>query len=167
MDSAQKKFTDLKAQNDWKPSDKSPDEHLVSLLAQFKRNSGANSGNANSQDNSGQKGKRESPPFAKHSGTEGQTKKWKGKTYYYCPKKHSNGAHWVCHKPEDHDKIGEKIRKYKEKCKQKEKEKQANDNDKNNNNNSNNNNDKGKKVVVNDTLLPILGSCLKMLMATS
>ena len=56
MDSAQKKFSDLKAQNNWKPSDKSPDEHLVSLLAQFKRDSGANSGNANSQDNSGQKG---------------------------------------------------------------------------------------------------------------
>ena len=50
----------------------------------------------------------QSSPFAKHSGTEGQTKKYKGKIYYYCPKEHSNGAHWVCHKLEDHDKIGEK-----------------------------------------------------------
>ena len=35
MDSAQKKYTDLKAINVWKPSDKSPDEHLLSLIAQF------------------------------------------------------------------------------------------------------------------------------------
>ena len=83
MDSTQKKFSDLKAQNNWKPSDKSPDEHLVSLLDQFKWDSGVNSRNANSQDNSDQKGKRNPPPFAKHSGTEGQTKKYKGKTYYY------------------------------------------------------------------------------------
>ena len=103
----------------------------------------------------------QSSPFAKHSSTEGQTKKYKGKTYYYCPKEHSNGTHWVCHKPEDHDKIGEKIQKYKEKRKQKEKGKQANDNDKNNNNNSNNNNDKGKKVVVNDTLFANIGVLLE------
>ena len=36
MDSAQKKFSDLKTQNNWKPSNKSPDKHLVLLLAKFK-----------------------------------------------------------------------------------------------------------------------------------
>ena len=53
MDSTQKKFSDLKAQNNWKPSNKSLDKHLVSLLAQFKWDSGTNSSNVNSQDNSG------------------------------------------------------------------------------------------------------------------
>ena len=40
------------------------------------------------------------PPFAHKEGKLGDTKQWKGKTYYYCPANHKH-SHWHTHKVEE------------------------------------------------------------------
>ena len=60
------------------------------------------------------------PPFAKHSSTEGQTKKWKGKTYYYCPKSIQTALTGFVTNQKTMTRLA-KMRKYKENASKREK----------------------------------------------
>jgi hypothetical protein len=88
-----KKYSDLKDTLEWKPSDKSPEEHILAMLAQSKGGRGSGRGRrrqANSRGgNEGRGGRgergttttnpaRQLPPFSKNKVKEGDTKEWEG-----------------------------------------------------------------------------------------
>ena len=99
---------DLDTKGQWKPSDVSPDELVVSMLAQTKsKGKGKDNKSNKDKDNASKSANKDKevkakprPPFADSTGKEGDTKQWNGKPYYYCDFNHKNG-HWVTHKPSE------------------------------------------------------------------
>jgi hypothetical protein len=78
----------------WKPSDRSPEEQAVAMIAQGK--AATTTPKTDDKSKTGNK-----PPFWNSEGKDGETKKWKEDTYYYCPSKNHRNGHWHKHKPED------------------------------------------------------------------
>jgi hypothetical protein len=111
-----KKYNELKDGLNWKPSEKSireMNEQVVALLAQKSNNQQGNNKGKGSQEKGKQQNaagsgnpenttekQKQQPPFKDAKGKKGDTKKWKGKTYHYCPADHKNG-HWVQHNPDN------------------------------------------------------------------
>lgn len=105
-----------KSPTGWKPSDRSPEEQVIAMLAEQKKQGSQKSSeqdkhgrkkdqrsrsrrsDSKSQDDSSKEKKR--PPFNNSRGKEGDTKTWEGKTWYYCSSQHKDG-HWVTHKPSE------------------------------------------------------------------
>ena len=101
MTDAEAKYNELAKK--WKPSDRSSEEVIIAMLANLKGEGKSDKGKrkpdkSKGRGNKRKKGDYEPPPFAKEKGKEGDTKKFKGKTYYCCEGDHKNG-HWVLHEP--------------------------------------------------------------------
>ena len=75
-------FCKLSDEGRWRPSDKTPEETAMAMVATQKK------GGGDDKDSDKKKGDKKSPPFANTKGKEGESKKWNGETYYYCPAKH-------------------------------------------------------------------------------
>ena len=103
----QSKYTNLSNQGLWCPSDKTPEEQTLAMVAQQQQNKhkGSSSPKKESTSNSPSKDKdkekeKKGPPFAHKEGKLGDTIQWNGKTYYYCPANHKH-SHWHTHKVEE------------------------------------------------------------------
>ena len=103
----QSKYTNLPNQGLWRPSDKTPEEQSLAMVAQQQQNKpkGLSSPKKESTSKSPSKDKdnekeKNGPPFAHEEGKLGDTKQWNGKTYYYCPANHKH-SHWHNHKDEE------------------------------------------------------------------
>ena len=103
----QSKYTNLSNQGLWRPSDKTPEEQTLAMVAQQQQNKpkGSSSPKKESSSKSSAKDKdkekeKKEPPFALKEGKLGDTKQWNGKTYYYCPASHKH-SHWHTHKVEE------------------------------------------------------------------
>ena len=103
----QSKYTNLSNQGLWRPSDKTPEEQTLAMVAQQQQNKpkGSSSPKKESTSKSPSKDKdkekeKKGPPFAHKEGKLGDTKQWNGKTYYYCPANHKH-SHWHTHKVEE------------------------------------------------------------------
>ena len=103
----QSKYTNLTNQGLWHPSDKTPEEQTLAMVAQQQdQNKKASSltlkgkSNAKAQTLKTSDIDKKMPPFASKSGKLGNTKQWNGKTYYYCLANHKY-SHWHTHKAED------------------------------------------------------------------
>ena len=88
----QSKYTNLSNQGLWHPSNKTPEEQTLAMVAQQQQNKpkGSSSPKKESTSKSPSKDKdkekeKKGPPFAHKEGKLGDTKQWNGKTYYYCP----------------------------------------------------------------------------------
>ena len=93
----QSKYTNLSNQGLWRPSDKTPEEQTVAMVAQQQQNKpkGSSSLKKESSSKSSSKDKykekeKKGPPFALKEGKLVDTKQWNGKTYYYCPANHKH-----------------------------------------------------------------------------
>ena len=89
----------------WRPSDKTPEEQTLAMVAQQQQAKKSSNNSTKSKPNSGQSSKtidkdKKSPPFANSPGKLGDTKQWNGKTCYWCPANHKH-SHWHTHKVED------------------------------------------------------------------
>lgn len=96
----------LKDKGEWRPSDKAPEEQILAMLAGNRDRNPKDSKNGKNR-TPGPNNKTEDkartadkPPFADKPGKDGDTKTFKGKTYYYCSGEHRTG-HWVTHKPSE------------------------------------------------------------------
>ena len=101
----QAKYTTLLNQGLWKPSDKTPEEQTLAMVAQQQQVKKGSNNPTKSKSNSGQSAKptekgKKSPPFVNSPGKLGDTKQWNGKTYYWCPANHKH-SHWHTHKVEE------------------------------------------------------------------
>ena len=101
----QAKYTTLLNQGLWKPSDKTPEEQTLAMVAQQQQAKKNPNNQTKAKPSSGQKSKsvekdKKSPPFANSPGKLGDTKQWNGKTYYWCPANHKH-SHWHTHKVEE------------------------------------------------------------------
>jgi hypothetical protein len=87
-----KKYSDLKDTGEWKPSDKSPEEHILAMFAQSKADQSKGNSRGETQGRGGRGGRsttttnpaRPLPPFSEEKGKEGDTREWEGKTWNYC-----------------------------------------------------------------------------------
>ncbi len=109
MDKSQALYHQLQTAKTWKPSDIAPEEQIIAMFAKTGTQSGKGKGTKGKDNSTGKKDGKKSDdskststvlPFADKPGKEGDTKKWNGKTYYYCSGHHKNG-HWVLHKPSE------------------------------------------------------------------
>ena len=103
----QSKYTNLSNQGLWCPSNKTPEEQTLAMVAQQQQDKpkGSSSSKKESSSKSSSKDKdkekeKKGPPFAHKEGKLGDTKQWNGKTYYYCPANHKH-SHWHTHKVEE------------------------------------------------------------------
>ena len=101
----QAKYTTLLNQGLWKPSDKTPEEQTLAMVAQQQQAKKSPNNPTKSKPSSGQSSKttekdKKSPPFANSPCKLGDTKQWNGKTYYWCPANHKH-SHWHTHKVEE------------------------------------------------------------------
>ena len=101
----QAKYTTLLNQGLWKPSDKTPEEQTLAMVAQQQQTKKSSHNSTKSKPSSGQSPKntekdKKNPPFANSPGKLGDTKQWNGKTYYWCPANHKH-SHWHTHKVEE------------------------------------------------------------------
>ena len=101
----QAKYTTLLNQGLWQPSDKTPEEQTLAMVAQQQQTKKSSNNSTKSKSNSDQGSKamekdKKSPPFANKPGKLGDTKQWNGKTYYWCPANHKH-SHWHMHKVEE------------------------------------------------------------------
>ena len=83
----QAKYMTLLNQGLWKPSDKTPEEQTLAMVAQQQQ---AKKSPNKPKPSSGQSTRttekdKKNPPFATSPGKLGDTKQWNGKTYYWCP----------------------------------------------------------------------------------
>ena len=97
----QAKYTTLLNQGLWKPSDKTPEEQTLAMVAQQQQIKKGSNNPTKSKPNSTQCAKptekdKNNPPFATSPGKLGNTKQWNGKTYYWCPANHKH-SHWHTH----------------------------------------------------------------------
>ena len=105
----QSKYTNLSNQGLWRPSDKTPEEQTLAMVAQQQQNKpkGSSSPKKESSSKLSSKDKdkekeKKGPLFAHKEGKLGDTKQWNGKTYYYCPANHKH-SHWHTHKVEEYN----------------------------------------------------------------
>ena len=101
----QAKYTTLLNQGLWKPSDKTPEEQTLAMVAQQQQAKKSSNNSTKSKPSSGQSSKatekdKKNPPFANSPGKLGDTKQWNGKTYNWCPANHKH-SHWHTHKVEE------------------------------------------------------------------
>ena len=101
----QAKYTTLLNQGLQKPSDKTPEEQTLVMVAQQQQVKKGSNNPTKSKPNSRQSAKpmemdKKSPPFANSPSKLGDTKQWNGKTYYWCPANHKH-SHWHMHKVEE------------------------------------------------------------------
>ena len=101
----QAKYTTLLNQGLWRPSDKTPEEQTLAMVAQQQQTKKSSNNSTKSKPNSRQSSKtiekeKKSPPFANSPSKLGGTKQWNGKTYYWCPANHKH-SHWHTHKVEE------------------------------------------------------------------
>ena len=101
----QAKYTTLLNQGLWRPSDKTPEEQTLAMVAQQQQAKKSSNNSTKSKPNSGQSSKtiekdKKSPPFANSPGKLGNTKQWNGKTYYCWPANHKH-SHWHAHNVEE------------------------------------------------------------------
>ena len=101
----QAKYTTLLNQGLWKPSDKTPEEQTLAMVAQQQQVKKGPNNPSKSKPNSTQGAKptekdKKNPPFANSPSKLGDTKQWNGKTYYWCPANHKH-SHWHTHKVEE------------------------------------------------------------------
>ena len=101
----QAKYTTLLNQGLWKPSDKTPEEQTLAMVAQQQQAKKGSNNPTKSKPNSTQGTKptdkdKKNPPFANSPSKLGDTKQWIGKTYYWCPANHKH-SHWHTHKVEE------------------------------------------------------------------
>ena len=101
----QAKYTTLLNQGLWKPSDKTPEEQTLAMVAQQQQVKNGSNNPTKSKPNSTQCAKptekdKKNPPFANSPGKLGDTKQWNSKTYYWCPANHQH-SHWHTHKVEE------------------------------------------------------------------
>ena len=101
----QAKYTTLLNQGLWKPSDKTPEEQTLAMVAQQQQAKKSPNNSTKSKPTSGQSSKatdkdKKSPPFANSPGKLGDTKQWNGKTNHWCPATHKH-SHWHTHKVEE------------------------------------------------------------------
>ena len=92
----QSKYATLLNPGLWKPSDKTPEEQTLAMVAQQQQVKKSSNNPTKYKPNSGQSAKptekdKKSPPFVKQ---------WNSKTYYWCPANH-NHSHWHTHKVEE------------------------------------------------------------------
>ena len=130
----QAKYTTLLNQGLWKPSDKTPEEQTLAMVAQQQQTKKNPKNPTKSKSSSGQSSQatekeKKSSPFANSPGKLGDTKQWNGKTYYWCPANHKH-SHCHTHKVEE-------CNTYKKMIKEK----------------NNSNNDDQKKVTVDEDKL--------------
>ena len=112
MNKAEAHQQKLETEGNWKPSDISPEEQIVSMMAKLQKpdkkdkSTSGKDKKSGKEDKGGKKGKQggddkqAKPPFWNSPGKEGDSKTWKSKTYYYCDFEHKEG-HWVRHKPSE------------------------------------------------------------------
>ena len=100
MQKAEAKEAELKGpSNSWKASDCiSVQETILSMAAQLKQSKESRNDASSKRNDSESQRSVSKPPFHNSKGKLGDTKKHKGKTYYYCPNDHKVG-HWVTHHP--------------------------------------------------------------------
>ena len=101
----QAKYTTLLNQGLWKPSDKTPEEQTLAMVAQQQQAKKSPNNATKTKPSTGQSSKatekeKKNPPFANSPGKLGDTKQWNGKTYYWCPANHKH-SHWHTHKVEE------------------------------------------------------------------
>ena len=101
----QAKYTTLLDQGLWKPSDKTPEEQTLAMVAQQQQVKNGSNNPTKSKPYSAQGAKpmdkdKKNPPFANSPSKLGNTKQWNGKTYYWCPANHKH-SHWHTHKVEE------------------------------------------------------------------
>ena len=101
----QARYTTLLNQGLWKPSDKTPEEQTLAMVAQQQQAKKSPNNSMKPKPSSGQSTKttekdKKNPPFATSPGKLGDTKQWNGKTYYWCPANHKH-SHWHTHKVEE------------------------------------------------------------------
>ena len=101
----QAKYTTLLNQGLWKPSNKTPEEQTLAMVAQQQQTKKSPNNSTKSKPSSGQGSKttekdKKNPPFANAPGKLGDTKQWNGKTYYWCPANHKH-SHWHTHKVQE------------------------------------------------------------------
>ena len=104
----QAKYTTLLNQGLWKPSNKTPKEQTLAMVAQQQQVKKGSNNPAMSNPNATQgtkpteKDKKNPPPLPPHLPIYklGDTKQWNGKTYYWCPANHKH-SHWHTHKVEE------------------------------------------------------------------
>ena len=101
----QAKYMTLLNQGLWKPSDKTPEEQTLAMVAQQQQAKKSPNNPTKSKPSSGQNSQtaekeKKSPPFANSPGKLGDMKQWNGKTYYWCPANHKH-SHWHTHKVEE------------------------------------------------------------------
>ena len=99
------KYTRLLNQGLWKPSDKTPEEQTLAMVAQQQQAKKSPNNPTKPKPSSGQSTKttekdKKNPPFATLPGKLGDTKQWNGKTYYWCPANHKH-SRWHTHKVEE------------------------------------------------------------------
>ena len=97
----QSKYTNLSNQGLWCPSNKTPEEQTLAMVAQQQQNKSKGSSSPKKESSSKSPSKEEKgPPFAHKESKLGDTKQWNGKTYHYCPANHKH-THWHTHKVEE------------------------------------------------------------------
>ena len=101
----QAKYPTLLNQGLWKPSDKTPKDQTLAMVAQQQQVKKGSNNPSKSKSNSTQGAKttekdKKNPPFANSPGKLGNTKQWNGKTYYWSPANHKH-SHWHTHKVEE------------------------------------------------------------------
>jgi hypothetical protein len=89
----------------WKPTDRSPEEQAIAMIAQASLPKAKPKEKASDKQVAGTIGNAvgdgKQPPFIKSAGKEGDTKKWKDEIWNYCPStKHKHGP-WHKHKVSD------------------------------------------------------------------
>jgi hypothetical protein len=96
-----KKYSDLKDTGELKPSDKSPEEHILAMLSHSKGGRGGgwqNNSVGETKDAAAEEDEAQpvpilhvkSPPFSRDKGEDGDTKEWDGKTWRYCAFDHKD-----------------------------------------------------------------------------
>ena len=101
----QAKYTTLLNQGLWRPSNKTPEEQTLAMVAQQQQAKKSSNNSTKSKPRSRQSSKttekdKKNPPFANSPGKLGDTKQWNSKTYYWCPANHKH-SHWHTHKVEE------------------------------------------------------------------
>ena len=101
----QVKYTTLLNQGLRKPSDKTPEEQTLAMVAQQQQAKKSSNNSAKSKPSSSQSSKttekdKKNPPLATSPGKLGDTNQWNGKTYYWCHANHKH-SHWHTHKVEE------------------------------------------------------------------
>lgn len=104
----QAKYNNLLNSGLWRPSDKTPEEQTLAMVAaqqqDNKKSQGKNKLNKQNKRKADEKlsstNEKKYPPFSQSEGKLGDTKQWGGKTYYWCPAKHKH-SHWHTHKVDE------------------------------------------------------------------